>query len=375
MRHDGRMERDDPWSDVTWLVAGGRPSSPGEPLNAPIVPASNFELDGGVLYSRTDTTPTWHALEAVVGGLEQADCVSFASGMAAVSSVFALLPAGSHVAVPADCYQATEGIAAEGERNGVWTVDRIPTADTDRWLTAAATADLVWIESPSNPLLEIAELGRIAAGERPPGAILAVDNTFATALLQRPLDLGADLSVQSATKFIGGHSDLLSGVITTRSPDLVARLRRSRTLHGGTPGALESFLAVRGARTMALRLERGQANALELAARLADHAGVERVRYPGLASDPGHDRARAQMAGFGSIISFELASWRAAHDAVRRTRLIRHATSLGSVESTIEQRAVLDGQERIPPGLIRLSVGVEHVDDLWADLDAAITPP
>jgi cystathionine gamma-synthase len=370
--HDVGMERDDGWRDETWLVSGGRPAAPGQPLNTPIVPASNFELDGDVLYSRTDTTPTWHALEAVVGGLERAECVSFASGMAAVSSVFALLPVGSHIAVPSDCYQATAGIAAEGEANGVWTVTRIPTADTDGWIRASADADLVWVESPSNPLLEVADLRRIAAAARRPGALFAVDNTFATALNQRPLDIGADMSVQSATKFIGGHSDLLSGVVTTRSPALVTRLRRSRTLHGGTPGALESYLAVRGARTMALRLARGQASAMTLARRLAECAAVERVRYPGLPGDPGYHRARDQMHGFGSIVSFELATWQAAHDAVRRTRLIRHATSLGSVESTMEQRAVLDGQEGIPAGLIRLSVGVEHVDDLWADLAAAI---
>ena len=373
--HDDDMERerrDDGWRDETWLVSGGRPTAPGEPLNTPIVPASNFELDGGMLYSRTDTTPTWHALEAVVGGLEDAACVSFASGMAAVSSVFALLPVGSHVVVPSDCYQATAGIAAEGEANGVWTVTRVATADTDGWIGGIGDADLVWVESPSNPLLEVADLRRLAAATRKPGALFAVDNTFATALNQRPLDLGADLSVQSATKFIGGHSDLLSGVVTTRSSELVARLRRSRTLHGGTPGALESYLAVRGARTMALRLDRGQANALTLAERLTGHPAVERVRYPGLPDDPGHGRATAQMDGFGSIVSFELASWQAAHEAVRRTRLIRHATSLGSVESTMEQRAVLDGQETVPPGLIRLSVGIEHVDDLWADLTAAI---
>ena len=366
------MQREGEWSDETWLVTGGRPDAAGEPLNTPIVPASNFELDGGALYARTDTTPTWHALEAVVGGLERAECVSFASGMAAVSSVFALLPAGARVAVPSDCYQATAGIAAEGEALARWTVDRIATADTDGWLAALPTADLVWVESPSNPLLEVAELATIAAAQRKPGALFAVDNTFATALLQRPLDLGADLAVQSATKFIGGHSDLLSGVITTRSAELIERLRRSRTLHGGTPGALESYLAVRGARTMALRLRQAEATALELAGRLAAHDAVTRVRYPGLATDPNHARAREQMAGFGSILSFELDSYRSAHDAVRRTRLIRHATSLGSVESTMEQRAVLDGQQDVPPGLIRLSVGVEHVEDLWADLDRAI---
>ena len=371
--HDGVMQRDDVVHDETWLVAGGRPSAPGDPLNTPIVPASNFELDAGILYSRTDTTPTWHALETVVGGLEGAECVSFASGMAAVSAVFSLVPAGSRIAVPADCYQATAGIADDGERTRDWTVLRVPTADTDGWLAALEDADLVWIESPSNPLLEVAELTTIARATRRPDSILAVDNTFATALNQRPLDLGADLAVQSATKTIGGHSDLLSGVVTTRSPELVARLRRSRTIHGGTPGALEAFLAVRGARTMAIRLARSQESALVIAERLADHPAVARVRYPGLPSDPGHERARAQMRGFGGVVSFELADRQAAHDAVRRTRLIRHATSLGGVESTMEQRAVLDGQENIPPGLIRLSVGLEHVDDLWADLDQAIS--
>lgn len=367
------MQRDDPWNDETWLVAGGRPQEPGQPLNAPIVPASNFELGGDLLYARTDTTPTWHALETVVGGLERAECVSFASGMAAVSSVFSLVPVGSHIAIPSDCYQATEGIAAEGERHGAWTVERIPTADTAAWIDAAARTDLIWVESPSNPLLEVAELSTIAAAARKPGSLFAVDNTFATPLNQQPLDLGADMSVQSATKFIGGHSDLLAGVVTTRSEALVARLRRSRTLHGGTPGALESFLAVRGVRTMALRLERGQASALVLAERLSNHAAVARVRYPGLPTDPGHARAGEQMRGFGSIVSFELHSWQAAHDAVRRTTLIRHATSLGAVETNMEQRAVLDGQEGIPPGLIRMSVGIEHVDDIWADLARAIS--
>jgi cystathionine gamma-synthase len=190
---------------------------------------------------------------------------------------------------------------------------------------------------------------------------------------ERPLDLGADVSVQSATKFIGGHSDLLAGVATTRRDDLVAQLRRNRTLHGGTPGALEAYLAVRGARTMSLRLERGQQSALTLAERLAEHPAVERVRYPGLPGDPGHARAAAQMSGFGSVLSFELDGSEAAGEACRRVRLIRHATSLGGVESNMEQRAVLDGQEHMPPGLIRFSVGIEDVDDLWADLSQALS--
>jgi len=367
------MTRDDSWHDDTWLVAGGRPDAPGQPLNTPIVPASNFDLGGDLLYARTDTTPTWTALETVVGGLEGAECVSFASGMAAVASVFAMVPVGSRVVVPADCYQATAGIAAAGEADGRWSVTRVDTDDTQGWVAAITDgAGLIWVESPSNPLLRVADLHTIVATARKDGSLFAVDNTFATALNQRPLDLGADLSVQSATKFIGGHSDLLAGVVTTRRADLVATLRRNRTLYGGTPGALESYLAVRGARTMALRLERGQQTAGVLAERLAEHRAVRRVRYPGLPDDPGHALARAQMVGFGSVLSFELAGLEEAAAACRNVRLIRHATSLGGVESTMEQRAVLDGQEHMPPGLIRLSVGIEHPDDLWTDLDGAL---
>lgn len=369
------MHRDESWSDDTWLVAGGRPSGPGEPLNHPIVAASNFELgdgDDGRIYARGEATPTWEALEAVLGGLEGADCIAFGSGMAAISAVFAGVPSGGLVVVPTDCYQATAGIAAAGESQGRWTVIRVDTDDTAAWSAAIGDADLVWVESPSNPLMRVADVRAIAAARRRPGSVLAVDNTFATALNQRPLDLGADVAVQSATKFVGGHSDLLAGVVTTKRGDIADALRRRRVLHGGTPGALEAFLATRGARTMALRLERGQQSAQTIADHLARHPAVERVRYPGLTDDPGHQLAASQMRGFGSVLSFELASFEAAHAACRRTRLIRHATSLGGVESTMEQRATLAGQESIPPGLIRLSVGIEAVDDLVRDLDQAI---
>lgn len=203
--------------------------------------------------------------------------------------------------------------------------------------------------------------------------LLAADNTFATALNQRPLDLGADVSFQSATKFIGGHSDLLAGVVTVRRGDLHAALRRSRELSGATPGALEAFLAARGARTMALRLERAQANTIKLAARLLTHPRVERVRYPGLTSHPTHEIARDQLRGYGTIISFDIRGDAATADAVcSRLTLIHHATSLGAVESTIERRAAVPGQEHLPPSLLRLSVGIEDVDELWADLQGAL---
>jgi cystathionine gamma-synthase len=202
---------------------------------------------------------------------------------------------------------------------------------------------------------------------------VVVDNTFATPLLQRPLADGADLVVHSATKYIGGHSDLLLGAVVTASPELAARLRRRRGLTGGTPGALECYLALRGARTLPVRLERACASALTLAQRLEGHPEVERVRHPGLQTHPTHDVARRVLGGFGAMVSFDVAGGAARADAVCGSlRLIRHATSLGAVESTIERRAALPGQEHLPPGLLRLSVGCEHVDDLWRDLEAAL---
>jgi cystathionine gamma-synthase len=234
-------------------------------------------------------------------------------------------------------------------------------------------ADLIWLELLSNPLLALAELDAICAAPRKRGAILGVDNTFATPLNQRPLSLGADVAVESVTKFLGGHSDLLGGVVTVRDANLLAALRRARELSGATPGTLETFLAVRGVRTLALRLERAQRSAMTLAERLAHHPNVTLTRYPGLASHPTHDSARRQLKGYGTIISFDVRGEAPVADAVcAALKLIQHATSLGAVESTIERRAVIPGQEHLPPTLLRLSVGIEAVEDLWTDLDRAL---
>lgn len=312
-------------------------------------------------------------MEEIVGGLEGGSSVAFASGMAGIAAVFDQLPAGANVALPDDCYQGVSGLANAGQRRGRWSVRRIAVADTAGWIQACAEFDLIWLESPSNPLLAVAELGTICAAPRKPSAILGVDNTFATPLNQRPLELGADVAVESVTKFIGGHSDLLGGVVTVRDPALLAALRQARELAGATPGTLETFLAVRGARTLAVRLERAQQNAIVLAGRLADHPAVLITRYPGLASHPTHEAARRQLKGFGTIISFDIREGAEAADAVcARLRLIQHATSLGAVESTIERRASVPGQEHLPPSLLRLSVGIEGVEDLWADLDRAL---
>ena len=364
---------DDYGAVESWLVSAGRDRRPGSPLNVPPVPASNFVLGEQRAYSRDDGTPGWEALEAIVGGLEGGAAVAFASGMAAIAVVFDQLPTGSVVALPDDCYQGVAGLAHAGQQRGRWTTHRVAVADTARWLELCGEADLIWLESPSNPLLTVGDLDTICAAPRKPGAIVAVDNTFATPLNQRPLDLGADVAVQSVTKFIGGHSDLLGGVVTVRDGRVLAALRQSRELTGATPGTLEAFLAVRGARTLALRLERAQRNAMIVAERLEHHPHVTLTRYPGLASHPTHEAARRQLRGFGTIIAFDVLGDAAAADAVcASVQLIQHATSLGAVESTMERRASIPGQEHLPPTLLRLSVGIEAVEDLWRDLDRAL---
>lgn len=367
---------DTPFPEISlesWLVSAGRDSVPGAPLNVPMVPASNFILGSEREYSRVDGTPTWEALEAVVGGLESGKAVAFASGMAAIASVFDQLAAGAVVVLPDDCYQGVTGLAAAAAEQRRWTVQRVPVEDTAAWIHTCSIADLIWLESPSNPLLAVADLEAICTAPRKPGALIAVDNTFATPLNQQPLAFGATVSLQSATKFIGGHSDLLAGVATTRDQALWQALRKSRELTGATPGTLEAFLAVRGVRTLALRLQRAQQTALMLAERLETHRLVTRVRYPGLPSHATHAIAKRVLKGFGTIISFDVRGGADVADAVcRSVRLIRHATSLGAVETTMERRAANPGQQHLPPSLLRLSVGIENADDIWSDLDSAL---
>jgi cystathionine gamma-synthase len=355
------------------LVAAGRDRRAGASLNVPPIPSSNFLLGGDRSYSRNDGTPTWEALEDIVGRLEGGHAIAFASGMAGAAAVFDQLRVGSHVVLPDDCYQGVVALAELGQHKAIWNVQRLAVDDTDGWRRACAASDLVWLESPSNPLLAVADVRAICAAPRKPSTVVVVDNTFATSLNQRPLELGADISFQSVTKLIGGHSDLLGGIVAVKRDDLHTALRRSRELSGATPGALEAFLAVRGARTLHVRLERAQQSAMVLAERLQTHREVVKTRYPGLPSHATHAIACAQLKGFGTIISFDVRGDAAAADAVcARLELVRHATSLGAVESTIERRQGLAGQQHLPPSLLRLSVGIENVEDLWADLDRAL---
>ncbi|HEY2635849.1 MAG TPA: PLP-dependent transferase [Solirubrobacteraceae bacterium] len=339
----------------TWAVVGGRPHGPGAPLNTPIVPASTFEHGSERTYSRNQATESWEALEELVGGWEGGHAVAFASGLGACAAILDQLPTGAHVVLGADCYQGVAGQAEAGARRHEWRVERLANDDA-RWLDRAGEADLLWVESPSNPLLEVADLAAICAAPRRPGCRVVVDNTFATPLVQRPLALGADLVVHSATKFIGGHSDLLLGLAVAADPAERRVLHAARGLTGATPGALECFLALRGARTLPLRLRQASATAGLLQERLTAHPAITRVRYP----------------AFGAIVSFELADADAADGACRAVRLVRHATSLGGVETTMERRGIHPGQEHMPPGLIRMSVGCEDAEDLWRDLEQAL---
>ncbi|HAB57617.1 MAG TPA: cystathionine gamma-synthase, partial [Acidimicrobiaceae bacterium] len=278
----------------------------------------------------------------------------YASGMAAVSAVFDQLRVGSAVVIPDDCYHGVSQVASAGEKLGRWTVISLPMDDTTRWVEARATADLVWAESPTNPMLIVGDLDAIGGATHPDYARFVVDNTFATALRQQPLDLGADAVMQSSTKFIGGHSDLLGGIVTTRSAAYADTLRAARTLAGSVPGTLETFLALRGVRTLAMRLATAEASASTIAARLGEHSAVSNVRYP----------------GFGAMVSFVVTDAATADRVCQSLRVIRHATSLGGVESLIERRSRYS--DTVPPGLLRLSVGCEGIEDLWADLAWAL---
>ena len=338
-------------SPATIAVTAGRPSRPGDPLNQPIVLASNFR-DGGE-YTRTHGTETWAALETAVGALEGGRAIAFASGMAAAAAiVYALAP--KVVVIPTFSYLGVRSLLSEYQLQGHVELRPVDITDTAQVIAAAAGSDVVWVETPTNPTLDIADLPAIAAGTRNVGARLVVDSTFATPLLQRPLEHGATVVLHSGTKFIGGHSDLLIGLCVTSDDDVYERLVQARTFQGATPGALEAFLALRGLRTMPIRLAAMQRNAITLADRLRAHPAVDEVSYPGQ----------------GAMVSFVVNGGAAAADALcAAVRIIVPATSLGGVETTIERRQKYAGDAHVPPGLLRMSVGIEDVDDLWADLD------
>ena len=363
----------------TLAVTAGRPAQVVDaPLNPPVSFASTYvgshDTTTGTLGYGRYGNPTWQALEEGIGALEGGRALTYASGMAAAHAVLELLAPGSTVVLPHNCYLGVAAaIDVRAAKDG-WTVRRVDVADTQAVLRAADGADLVWVESPTNPTIEVADLPALGAALA--GRVrLVVDNTFATPLLQQPLALGADVVLHAVTKFIAGHSDALLGALVVRESDeeTFRALDAVRRSHGSTPGTMEAYLALRGLRTLPLRLERAQQNAQMLAERLAGHRAVRRVRFPGLPEDPGHERAARTMRGFGSVLSIDLADAATADAFVEATRLWVFATSLGGVESTLERRRRWRGElPTVPEGLVRLSVGVEHVDDLWSDLEQAL---
>ncbi len=343
----------------TVAVKAGRPEvAPDQPLNEPLVMASTYVAGGDVEYGRYGN-PTWAAFETALGALEGGRAVSFASGMAAISTVLDLVAPGETVVAARHCYQGALVQLAALEQRGLIKVVLVDIDDTGQVL-AALNDDvaLLWIESPTNPALEVADLAVLCAGGKDAGVTSVVDNTFATPILQRPLDLGADVVVHSATKYLAGHSDAVIGAVVTRNDEIWQAVDGKRRTMGALPGTLEAWLALRGLRTLHLRVERAQSNAQELVRRVAAHRAVDHVRYP----------------GFGGIIALEIAGGADAADLVSRsTRLWVHATSLGGVESSLERRRRWSSEpQTIPEGLIRLSVGVEDIEDLWADLNEAL---
>ncbi|HJQ46053.1 MAG TPA: PLP-dependent aspartate aminotransferase family protein [Amycolatopsis sp.] len=338
------------WSPRTKAVVTGRPTGAGAPLNTPIVPASTYAAGGDFTYAREDGTPTWVALEEAVGALEGGRAVAFASGLGAVAAVLDVLPAGTEVAVPTFSYSGTRGLLDHGAKMGRLTVRRLAPGDRDGWARAAEETGLLWIESPTNPTLELIDIAPLI-GRR---ARVVVDNTFASPLGRQPLAEGADVVVHSATKLIGGHSDLLLGLGVAADEGLAGELRDARTRGGATPGALEAWLALRGLRTLGVRLAEQTKTAAFLAERLAGHPLVRDVRCQ------------------GTMIAFEMPDAGSADRVCASVRLVMHATSLGGVESLLERRARWAGDSHVPPGLIRFSVGLEDPDDLWRDLEQAL---
>jgi len=348
----------------------------------PIHLSTTFErgADGGYpsgfVYSRGDN-PNRQALERALAALEGGEiAAAFASGMAAIMAVFQSLEGGAHLILPDDVYFGASALA-----RGVFA----------RWGLAVSTADmtdpnavarqvrpetaLIWVETPSNPMLKITDIGAIAQIAHEAGALCACDNTWPSPVLQQPLALGADLVVHSTTKYLGGHSDLVGGAVIARTDDdQFARIHTIQTIGGAVPSPFDCWLLMRSIRTLPYRMRAHSQNARRVAAFLADHPVVARVHYPGLPAHPGHAIAARQMRDFGGMLSIQMRGGaEAARRLANRVRLFTQATSLGGVESLIEHRASVEGPgTATPDDLLRLSIGLEHVDDLIADLKQAM---
>ena len=357
------------------VVAAGRPTKqPDGALNPPIALNSTFHEGGPIGYGRYGNE-TWSALEDAISILEGGKTLLFSSGMAAISAVFSLLPEGSVVVAANNGYQGTTTLLKKLHESEKLKVRFVNLANTDETLAAIPGAQMLYLESPLNPLLEIIDLPKLVAAGKAAGCGVAVDNTLATPLLQNPLALGADIVIHSVTKYLSGHSDLILGSLSTNDLALYNRLEQSRRYGGAIAGPFEAWIALRGIRTLAIRMQRSQENALELATRLSKDGRVAKVRYPGLPTDAYHQLAKSFMKGFGAMISFDVNGTADQVDLMcNSSKLITNATSLGGVESIWERRRRWATESTlVPEKLIRLSVGIEDAGDLWADIDQAFT--
>jgi cystathionine gamma-lyase len=369
------------WGDGTRSVrAGEDPVVPGAPLRPSPVFAAPYHLgdrpphaDGADGYGRTDS-PTLRAFEASVGELDGGSCLAFATGMAAITAVLmACTSAGDRVVLPSDGYYTTRLLAADELTRFGLRIDTVPTAEVEAAAAGGALdgARLVLLETPSNPQLDVCDVAAVARATRASGALLAVDNTTATPLGQRPLQLGADITVASDTKALSGHSDLLIGHVSVADPALADRLQTWRAHTGAIPGPFETWLAHRSMSTLDLRLARQGQTAAAVADLLAGHPAVRGVRWPWRPDDPSYRTATAQMLRPNGVVSAELADEPAVGRVLAASRLWTAATSFGGVHSTLDRRAQWGGDD-VPPGFVRLSCGIEDTSDVVADLAAAL---
>ena len=342
----------------TSAITAGRPEvAPDASLNPPLVFSSTYHAGGPVGYGRYGNE-SWSALEAAISELEGGQTLSFSSGMAAISAVFSILPIGAPVVASNQGYSGTMSLLNQHHASGRLEVRFVDITNTAEVVTAIKGAALLWLESPTNPCLDVADLPALIAAAKKQNIGVGVDNTFATPMVQTPLAMGADIVMHSVTKFLAGHSDVVLGSLSISDPALFKRLEESRRLNGSIPGPFEAWLALRGIRTFPVRFRAAEANAKTLVTRLQNHAKITKVRYP----------------GFGAVISFEIdGNAENAEKVCESSRLISHATSLGGVESLWERRRRWAAESpSVPEQLIRLSVGCEHVDDIWQDIEQAL---
>src|SRR3954451_20891121 len=367
------------------IHAGQEPDPATGAIITPIYQTSTYVQEAvgvhkGFDYSRT-SNPTRKALEEALASLEGADHgIAFSSGIGATTTIMHLVNPGDHVVLIADVYGGVYRMTSKVYEPKGYRFTYVPAGEFDDGLASHLGDDtrLVWVETPSNPLLNVVDIRRAADAAHAAGALLAVDNTFASPYLQQPLEFGADLVVHSTTKSLGGHSDVIGGAVLTNDAALAERLRFLQKSLGAVPGPFDAWLVLRGLKTLAVRMERHCENARAIASFLQAHPAVERVLYPGLEGHPGHEIARTQMRDFGGMVSFLVENEEHAVALAARTKLFLLAESLGGVESLIEHpsrmthASTADAPSAAPRNLVRLSVGIENVDDLVADLEAAL---